>query len=60
MDNKELKDKLKFRIAMSELDDEKQKEKNIKPRVINKLVTAACFVMLIGGIAYAEEISKKV
>ena len=60
MDNNELKDKLKFRIAMSELDDEKQKEKNIKPRFINKLVTAACFVMLIGGIAYAEEISKKV
>lgn len=61
MENKELKDKLKFRIAMSELDDEVKKEKTrLKSGLINKVAVVACFAMLVGSITYAEEISEKV
>lgn len=57
--NKELKDKLKFKIAMSEIDDE-EKAKMKKNNMFNKLATAACFVLLISGATFADAISEKV
>ncbi len=61
MENKELKDRIKFKIAMSEIDDEeKAKMKNKKVNVINKIATAACFVILISGITFADKISARV
>lgn len=59
MDNKELKDKLKFKIAMSEIDDE-EKAKMKKLNSFNKLATAACFILLISGATFADAISEKV
>lgn len=59
MENKELKDKIKFKIAMSEIDDE-EKAKMKKRNIFNKLATAACFVLLISGATFADAITEKV
>lgn len=61
MDNKELKDRIKFKIAMSEIDDEENAiMKYIKNGIINKVAIVASFVFLIGGVTFADEISEKV
>lgn len=59
MDNKELKDKVKFKIAMSEIykeEDLKLKKNNI----YNKLATVACFIILVSVATFADAISEKV
>ena len=59
-DYKELKDKIKFKIAMSEIDDENSKTISKKHYIINKIAIAACFLLLITGVTFADEISEKV
>lgn len=60
-ENKELKDRIKFKIAMSEIDDEENaKMKKIRKGIFNKIAIAACFVLLISGVTFADEISEKV
>lgn len=59
MDNNNLKEKFKFRIAISELVEET--EKNIYPKrnVINKKIVAACVCMILtSGIVFAKDIEK--
>ena len=58
MDNKELKDKIKFKIAMSEIDNER---KNNTKRIsfIKNIAAAACFMFCIGGITFSDAISEK-
>ena len=59
MDNKELKDRIKFKIAMSEINDEERKNmKNIK--IIKNIAAVACFIFCIGGITFSDAISEKV
>lgn len=59
MDNKELKDRIKFKIIMSEINNEKKtKRDNIK--VMQSIGVAACFVFLIGGITFSDAISEKI
>jgi hypothetical protein len=62
MDNKELKDKIKFKIAMSEIDDEVNVNlKSIKnKKIYNKIASVACLVLLISGVTFADEISEKI
>ena len=61
MENKELKDKIKFKIAMSEIDDEEKANMNkFKNGIMSKIAVVACFVLLIGGATFADEISEKV
>ena len=61
MDNKELKDRIKFKIAMSEIDDEEKAiMKYIKTGIVNKIAIVASFIFLIGGVTFADEISEKV
>ena len=57
-DNKELKDRVKFKIAMSEIDDEEKVM--IKSNFISKISIAACFLLLISGVTFADEISETV
>ena len=59
MDNKELKDKIKFKIIMSEIDNEERK-KYEKVRFIKNIAAVACFVFCIGGITFADAISEKI
>ena len=59
MDNNNLKEKFKFRIAISELVEET--EKNIYPKrnVINKKIVAACACMILtSGIVFAKDIER--
>lgn len=59
--NKELKDRVKFKIAMSEIDDEERaKMKNIKNNVASKIGIVACFLLLVSGVTFADEISETV
>lgn len=59
--NKELKDRVKFKIAMSEIDDEERaKMKNIKNNVVSKIGIVACFLLLVSGVTFADEISETV
>lgn len=59
--NEELKNKIKFKIAMSEIgNEEKAKMKILKNGIWNKVAIAACFVFLISGVTFADEISEKV
>ena len=59
MDNKELKDKIKFKIIMSEIDNEERK-KYKKIKIIKNIAAVACFVFCIGGITFADAISEKI
>ena len=59
MDNKELKDKVKFKIIMSEIDNEERK-KYKKVRLIKNIAAVACFVFLIGGDTLSDAISEKI
>ncbi len=60
-DNKELKDKIKFKIAMSEIyDEENLKSKTIKNNIYSKIASVACFILLISGALFADAISEKV
>ena len=59
MDNKELKDKIKFKIIMSEIDNEERK-KYKKVRFIKNIAAVACFVFLIGGVTLSDAISEKI
>ena len=56
--NKELKDKIKFKIVMSEIADEKNTK--LKNNIYSKIASVACFVLLISGAVFADEISEKV
>lgn len=59
MDNKELKDRIKFKIAMSEINVEERKNmKSIK--IIKNIAAVACFIFCIGGITFSDAISEKV
>lgn len=59
MENKELKDRIKFKIAMSEIDNERRN--NLKKiKFIKNIAAVACFVFCIGGITFSDAISEKV
>ena len=61
MENKELKDRIKFKIAMSELDNEENiKRKSKKVNVFGKIAAIITIGILISGATFADEISKKV
>ena len=61
MENKELKDRIKFKIAMSELDNEENiKRKSKKVNVFGKIAAIKTIGILISGATFADEISKKV
>lgn len=61
MDNKELKDRIKFKIAMSEIDDEEiAKMKNKKVNILSKIAALVCIGILSGGVIFSDEISAKV
>lgn len=58
MDNN-LKEKFKFRIAISELVEETEKNIYPKQNIINKKIVAACaFMVLTSGIVFAKDIEK--
>ncbi len=57
-ENKELKDKIKFKIAMSEIDDEENNK--LKNNIFSKIASVACLILLISGATFADEISEKV
>lgn len=57
MDNNNLKEKFKFRIAISKLIEESEKKSYKKHHFMSKKVAAACAcVILTSGIAFAKEI----
>lgn len=57
MDNNNLKEKFKFRIAISELIEESEKNIYKKQSFINKKVIAACAcIILTSGIVFAKDI----
>ena len=58
MDNKELKDKIKFKITMSEIDNER-KNNTKKISFIKNIAAVACFMFCIGGITFSDAISEK-
>lgn len=61
MDNKELKDRIKFKIAMSEIDDEEiAKMKNKKVNILSKIAALVCIGILSGVAIFSDEISAKV
>lgn len=61
MENKELKDRIKFKIAMSEIDDEEiAKMKNRKNNILGKIAAVVTMGILISGATFADEISEKV
>lgn len=61
MENKELKDRIKFKIAMSEIDNEENaKMKNKKINVFSKIAAAITIGFLMSGATFADEISEKV
>lgn len=59
MENKELKDRIKFKIAMSEIDNERKNDMK-KIKFIKNIAAVACFVICIGGITFSDAISEKV
>lgn len=59
MENKELKDRIKFKIAMSEIDNERRNNMK-KIKFIKNIAAAACFVFFIGGVTFADAISEKI
>ncbi len=59
MDNKELKDRIKFKIAMSEINNEERK--NIKSiKIIKNIAAVACFIFFVGGMTFSDAISEKI
>lgn len=61
MENKELKDRIKFKIAMSEIDDEEiAKMKNRKNNILGKIAAVVTMGILVSGATFADEISEKV
>ena len=61
MEDKELKDRIKFKIAMSEIDDEENlKMRNKKTNIISKTAAIVTMGVLISGATFADEISEKV
>lgn len=61
MENKELKDRIKFKIAMSEIDNEEiAKMKNKKVNILSKIAAVVTMGILISGATFADEISEKV
>lgn len=59
MVNKEIKDRIKFKIVMSEIDEERRK--NIKKiKFIKNLAAVACFILCLSGITFSDAISEKI
>lgn len=60
MENQELKDRIKFKIAMSEINNEGKNNMRKSSGIIKGLAVAACFIFLIGGVTFADELSEKI
>lgn len=61
MNNKELKDRIKFKIIISEIEQEEQ-EKTIskKTNIFGKIAAIICVGILASGATFADEISERV
>ena len=60
MENQELKDRIKFKIAMSEINNEGKNNMSKSRGIIKGLAVAACFIFFIGGVTFADELSEKI
>lgn len=57
--NKKLKEQIKLKIAISEIEDEEKEVMNKKNfRIANKIAAVACFCLLTSGIVFAKDIEK--